>query len=367
MADNFPIDVAQIVALFLESVFYGIYLVTFGLCVNVLLFSKHTRPGGRRKHRFLSPFFLVALLLFIIATLDEALLLRHVLDAFVWYKGPGGAKEEFADISYWVNVMKTVTYVAQTSIADAMLIYRCYVVYGRRWLIAVALSILWIACMICEAFTCYIEFTLHSNAFLNASELSPFITSVLTLTLTLNFVATSMIVYKIYTIQRQTAHHFVSSAGQGRNGGALRRAMRIVIESGAMYSVAVFVFFVVYLAGNNAQYGVSDCVVQVIGMAFNLMIIRLDQGRTIEAHTSRSTGNTGSQSIRPFSTIPPALHLRFKSGSMSEDVQPMELLPGTTVSTVSTDKLERVEFQVVDVRELDGLDGVIDAKDGSIV
>ena len=34
--------------------------------------------------------------------------------------------------------------------------------------------------------------------------------------------------------------------------------MHIVIESGLMYSVGVVVFFAVYLASNNAQYGVSD-------------------------------------------------------------------------------------------------------------
>ena len=41
-----------------------------------------------------------------------------------------------------------------------------------------------------EAFTCYIEFTLHSNAFINAGQLTPFITSTLSITLVLNLVAT---------------------------------------------------------------------------------------------------------------------------------------------------------------------------------
>ena len=36
--------------------------------------------------------------------------------------------------------------------------------------------------------------------------------------------------------------------------------MHIIIESGLMYTVGVVVFFAVYLADNNAQYGVSDCV-----------------------------------------------------------------------------------------------------------
>ena len=64
----------------------------------------------------------VALLLFIFATLDVALLLRHVLDAFIWYRGSGGAIGELSILSYWVSVMKTVCYVAQTSVADGILV-----------------------------------------------------------------------------------------------------------------------------------------------------------------------------------------------------------------------------------------------------
>ena len=125
-----------------------------------MLIKARYRKGRR------NVFLIVALFLFIVATLDVALLLRHVLDAFIWYRGSGGAPAELSNISYWVNVMKTVTYVAQTSIGDGMLvschvlsgnknqraswiqIYRCYVVYaGHGWLVAVPLCILWVAGM----------------------------------------------------------------------------------------------------------------------------------------------------------------------------------------------------------------------------
>ena len=64
--------------------------------------------------------------------------------------------------------------------------------------------------------------------------------------------------YKIWAIDRRSRAVFASAGS--RDSGALRRAIRIVVESGLMYSAGVVVFFVVYLAGNNAQYGVSDCV-----------------------------------------------------------------------------------------------------------
>nr|VWO98264.1 N/A [Ganoderma boninense] len=211
MADDFPIDVAQIVALFLESLFYG------------------------QRNVFL----IVASLLFVFATLDVALLLRHVLDAFVWYHGPGGTVGEFADISYWVNAMKTVNYVAQTSIADGML------VSSRLFRIA-------------ETTTIPEYRSTDATSYTAAVDWSP-----------------------------------------------------------PRFSVVVF--FVAYLASNNAQYGVSDCVVQIIvrplpsssselcnpdkdptstaaqGIAFNLIIIRIDQGKTVETTLVSELSGTSSQ------------------------------------------------------------------------
>ena len=90
--------------------------MSFGMCMHTMLVKARHRQGKRNS------FLIVALLLFVFATLDVAFLLRHVLDAFIWYQGPGGAIGEFSDISYWVNAMKTVNYVAQTSIADGMLV-----------------------------------------------------------------------------------------------------------------------------------------------------------------------------------------------------------------------------------------------------
>ena len=77
-------------------------------------------PRSRQGKRIV--FLVVALLLFVFATLDVAIQLRHVLYAFIWYTGPGGAIGELSDLSYWLNAMKSVTYNAQTSIADGMLV-----------------------------------------------------------------------------------------------------------------------------------------------------------------------------------------------------------------------------------------------------
>ena len=99
--DKFPVDEAQLVTLFMQCIAYGIYLVTLGLCIRALFWG-----STGKKDRYNWPLIVVAGFMFVFATLDVAFGLRHNLDAFIFYKGTGGANAEFEDISYWVNVMK---------------------------------------------------------------------------------------------------------------------------------------------------------------------------------------------------------------------------------------------------------------------
>ncbi|EGO03192.1 hypothetical protein SERLA73DRAFT_69100 [Serpula lacrymans var. lacrymans S7.3] len=247
MADNFPITTAQIVGLFMECILYGIYLVTLVQCLRALLWSD-SNHAFKSRNKINWPMLVVAILLCTFATLDVAFGLRHNLVAFVYYTGQGGATAEFEDISYWVNVMKTVDYVIQTLIGDAMLITFA---------------------------------TLDTSALLNVSQAEPFVDSVLGTTLGMNIITT---LYRIWSVDRQTARMTVSTSS--RRGSRLKHVVRILVESAALYTVSVLVFVCTYAASNNANYGTSDNVVQIIGISFNLIIIRITSGRSFENMTA---------------------------------------------------------------------------------
>lgn len=53
----------------------------------------------------------------------------HNIRAFVFWTGPGGATEAFHKITDWVNIMKTVDYIAQVAIGDAILVSTSYCGY----------------------------------------------------------------------------------------------------------------------------------------------------------------------------------------------------------------------------------------------
>ena len=73
--------------------------------------------------------------MFVFATFDVAFGLRLNLDSFIYRNseasstGASGvaiAEEEFNQLSYWVNDMRMVDYIAQTFIGDAMLVRTCF-------------------------------------------------------------------------------------------------------------------------------------------------------------------------------------------------------------------------------------------------
>jgi hypothetical protein len=90
--------------------------VSFAACIQALIFARDPNAGVNKT------MLIVVTFMCLFATLDIAFGLRHVLDAFIWYRGPGGAEEDFEDISNWVNVMKSVIYGLQTLTGDLILV-----------------------------------------------------------------------------------------------------------------------------------------------------------------------------------------------------------------------------------------------------
>lgn len=100
---SFPINLAQLVALFMESVTWGIQIVTFTQCVWAL-FGAGKSEGGRRRVNITLLAWAVAL--FVWGTLDISFAIYRNITAFVYYTGPGGSIEIFSQISDYVTVLR---------------------------------------------------------------------------------------------------------------------------------------------------------------------------------------------------------------------------------------------------------------------
>ncbi|KAF7799231.1 hypothetical protein EIP86_010463 [Pleurotus ostreatoroseus] len=90
--------------------------------------------------------------------------------------------------------------------------------------------------------------------------------------------------------------------------------------------MSVITFFGTTLGQSNAQYGTSDIVVQVIGITFNIIIVRVNNAQGPTASLLQSTimpssdGDYPMKDMRSPALTPPAFALRGRPTEITVDV-----------------------------------------------
>ncbi|KAF8058201.1 hypothetical protein FPV67DRAFT_1676458 [Lyophyllum atratum] len=264
----FTIVEARLISLFAENVVVGLYLITCHHTVIALFFA-----GSRWKrlkelnHHMIT----VAMLMFLNVTLSSATSVTIVWRAFVTAP-PGTALESMSTISHWDIVLDSITLLTQTTIGDAMLVYRCWIVYACSFRVVAFSIILWVIGTTCSILLVYFETTLRWGA-ASASKLYPFGVAFWASTVALNVITTTLLVWPIWKAARHH-HEFAYHSTTSYRPNAMKHVMRVIIDSGLLYTVAAFMTFITYTSKDNSLYVVSATEVPIAGIAFNLIIIR---------------------------------------------------------------------------------------------
>ncbi|KAH7929997.1 hypothetical protein BV22DRAFT_1141549 [Leucogyrophana mollusca] len=281
---DIPITVADIAGFFVESVAFGIYLVSLGYCSASLF---HSGARFKRAAELNWPMVIASLAMFVVSTLDLAMGLYRILLAFVQYTGPGGAEQILTDISKWFNVGKTACVLLQSTIGDTMLIYRCWVVYNRSYKAIAFPALVWLGGTASYIYAMHIMGNLHEvHSSVSESHIEPYITAFFGLTIGFIYSASTnhnnnalfplispgLLVWRIWRVDRQ--RDLLATYSSHRPPSSLRRVMRSIIESGVLYTVFTLITFITYTARSNSSYIASAAELQVVGIAFNLIIIR---------------------------------------------------------------------------------------------
>ncbi|TFY60916.1 hypothetical protein EVJ58_g4847 [Rhodofomes roseus] len=287
---DFGIDAAQLVALFMESSAWGMQFVTMVICVYTLVSTSRTT---RRPLNI--PLLAYAIVLFGFGTLDIAFALHRNLQAFVSYKGVGGPDAVFNQISDYVTVLRSVWNFLAVLVADSALIHRCWVIYGRKWIFVIPSIIIWLGGFACACAETYYTSTLGKSTNLaGATKIEPFLNAFIVCGVTLNIVTTTLILYRINVIHRASARYFSKNSGGTTVSTRLQwsELNRILVESALVYTLSGIVLLIVNFAGSNAVYPTSDINLQIAGIQFDLILIRVGRGIStehVEAQTSMQT------------------------------------------------------------------------------
>ncbi|KAJ7289213.1 hypothetical protein C8J57DRAFT_1046248 [Mycena rebaudengoi] len=265
---------------------YGIYLVTLGIAARVLFTAEHRiHPSINWKTVG------VSVLLFANATLHLVLAIHTSIRAFILYTGPGGPEAIYKSASQWENYVRPMCVGLQSLIGDAILIYRCWLVYSRSWHIVAFPFVLWLANIACQVRKGYVQSTLP-QALVTASELYPWGVAFWTLTICINLSTTPLIVLRIWRVDNEMVQSRLPLGSRRRDTPRtpLGRTMRHMIESGLIYTTAAIITFAAYTSQSIFSYPASALVIHSVGIAFNLIIIRRSKKRS--HGTARAVGQT---------------------------------------------------------------------------
>ncbi|KAF8963513.1 hypothetical protein BDZ97DRAFT_2075827 [Flammula alnicola] len=269
-------DEDRIVSIFLAALATGMYLVTLFYSLHWLLYSgEGWRPRKQMRWAILS----ATLVLFVLSSLHTGLAVHYTL-------GLLGQSDDAPRPSRLAWGSLTMCTAANTTalISDAFLIYRCWVVCSKSRKIIIFPSFFWVGGVVCTVLQLYwqiIQTTgINSWVPLNmtigpGTILTPFWAS----TVIVNIYATGFIVYRIWKTAKESKH--------STSIRELNFAMRVLLESGALYLVIAVPHFIVWWTEDGAAiFIISWSNLPVICSAFNLIVIRTSQ------HREEDTQNT---------------------------------------------------------------------------
>ncbi|KIM47216.1 hypothetical protein M413DRAFT_23454 [Hebeloma cylindrosporum] len=287
MPDHLNIVTAQIAGFFVTSVLYGFYLCTFFQCLYILVRSK---SGWRASSDIQWGLVVVTLALFLNGTFNISLGLLRLIQQFSLHMGPVA----------WVNTVKFSTVNLQTMIGEGVMIYRCFHVWGGNWVVITPPLALWFADLGIALWESWLEGTTHTPL---TSGSFPTTASVFWgLIATINIYTTGMIVYRIWDARVDARGYMGTGRGaQSTKMTRLDSIIRIVVDSALGYTLVSFTLFLSQVARSNALYIASGAEIQAVGIAFNLINIRVadlrneEQEATRIANNGKAEVNTGPQ------------------------------------------------------------------------
>ncbi|KAJ7641300.1 hypothetical protein FB45DRAFT_354690 [Roridomyces roridus] len=256
---------SALIGAILEDIAYGLYFSYFLQGARIMF----SRKKGRG--RLSVPLFLTSLVLCFLITMRMVLDNIAVVSAFTDDPITPYAADLFLESFGNGSMFRTGTYIALTVVADIFVVYRVFTVWGGSFLISAVPSLLAIADIVTGGLLIQAIRKLAAGSSPDGKNVSTHAIVFYSFTLALNMLCTLLISLRIYLTQRRT------SGVIGRSVD-LNTTMAIVIESAALYSVALIAMIVPTSLGDNVQYCLLSMMPGIVGIAFQLIIVRVGSG-----------------------------------------------------------------------------------------
>ncbi|KAI1795365.1 hypothetical protein LXA43DRAFT_39057 [Ganoderma leucocontextum] len=264
-----------IAAFFVESLLFGAFTVTYGICTWILLFRDRGAGASTRN----AVLFSASTVMFVLALVHVALDVHILLDTFVTR---GGNLQTMSDIfdewnalSNTIGAAKFGIYVTQVLVGDSFMAYRAYVVWDR----SVRVIILPVCLLVAEVLIgYYISFsgpiTMNSLQMDAASCVDALVQAFFILSAVTNLLSTTLIMKRILT--SSVGSHDVVPRASCRS--AKWRVFESILQSAAIYSVASISLAATSFTSPTIAFPALHSVFpSVIGIVFLLIVMRISR------------------------------------------------------------------------------------------
>ncbi|KAF5346092.1 hypothetical protein D9756_010817 [Leucocoprinus leucothites] len=278
----------------LESFVNGIYTMIFAYTLWLIC------SRSCRHHKSRRLMVTIIIVLYALSTAHLASRWAMIRRAFV----VDGSTEDTILISLqcpptWIVVLATLTVSLMTLIADCVMIWRCWAIWGRDWRVPIAPLL---ATIIGSAF-CALSLMdqIKPQDRYKPSNRTKFTNSGIvyfSLSLTSTVMSTTLIIYRIVTVSRRA--HLIR---------CYRGIVEIIAESAALYAIAMIVFLPFFSQKNFTQGYAQAILIPITGIAPTIVTARVSLGLSQEYDTSKTVtpSLTNCDSFIPHSPAAPII------------------------------------------------------------
>ncbi|KAJ7643222.1 hypothetical protein B0H17DRAFT_1104685 [Mycena rosella] len=182
----------------------------------------------------------------------------------------------------WLAVLGAVVFSVNTLIADCVLIWRCWVIWSRNWIIILLPAMCTVAGGALGFRSIAEQAAYVLNPKLDRAAFVDFATPYFALSLVTTSLATILIVFRIMTMSEPATR---KSKGYGK-------LIEIIVESAALYSVALIVFLPFLVQKSNDDAYPQAVLAQMTGIGPTLIVARVSFGLARPEETWQSKGSS---------------------------------------------------------------------------
>lgn len=266
---TFTLDFANLIAIWLESVFYGIYVLLFFHTVYTL---HRPRPNARRNATNWT-LLAACFALFIFSTTHVAMSLRMLIEAFILDKKiPGGANAYFADEGMYLSLGRKAVFALSVIIADVLMIYRCYILWHRNPFIVVVPVLTLCTTVIASSFIAKELINFHPSVErgIFTPQLDAWVPAYFFSAFASGIYLSVCIAWKLWYAAKKAQPDMLQFSRM--------LATVIVVESNSIYPLTNAIALLCWGAKSNVQVIPVNVLAQIIAIAPTLMILQVQKG-----------------------------------------------------------------------------------------